>query len=51
MTILTEPPKDKRKTLSLCRKIKYSNTTEENKRLVIKLMRLWDRRDNVETVS
>ena len=51
MTILTEPPKNKRKTLSLCRRIKYSNTTEENKKLVIELMRRWDRRDNSETVS
>ncbi len=47
--ISTEP--QKRRTLSLCHRIEYSNTTEENKRLVRELIKRWDGRDNTETVT
>jgi len=47
--ILTEP--HKRRTLSLCRIIKHSNTTKENKELAKELAKRWYRRDNIETVS
>ena len=41
----------KRRTLTLCQIIKYSNTTKENKKLAKELEERWDRRDNIETVS
>ena len=41
----------KRRTLTLCQIIKYSNTTKENKKLAKELEKRWDRRDNIETVS
>ena len=48
--LLTAPPKRKALTL-LCHKIRQSDTTETNKRLVDVLEYRWDRRDNQETVS
>ena len=48
--LLTAPPERKALTL-LCHKIRQSDTTETNKRLVDVLEYRWDRRDNEETVS
>ena len=41
----------KRRTLTLCQIIKYSNTTKENKKLAKELAERWYRRDNIKTVS
>ena len=47
--LTTEPSKGQ--TLTLCRIIKYSNTTKENKKLAKELAERWYRRDNTETVT
>jgi len=39
----------KRRALTLCQIIKYSNTTKENKELAKELARRWYRRDNIKT--